>query len=83
MWTQTVIVRETRLYGLSAALHIHFTDTVNSESIIFFGPFIVKFPFAYTRVLHDVFIVFKLDYSEIVQSVQKLLILKYYCTVNG
>jgi len=42
VWTQTVIVRETRLYGLSAALHIHFTNTVNSESIIFFGPFYRK-----------------------------------------
>jgi hypothetical protein len=42
VWTQTVIVRETRLYDLSAALHIHITNTVNSESIIFFGPFYRK-----------------------------------------
>jgi len=27
----------------------------------FLGPFIVKFPIAYTRVLHEMFVVFKLD----------------------
>jgi hypothetical protein len=77
VWTQTVIVRETRLYGLSAALRIHITTTVNRGSTIFLGPFIVKFPFAYTRVLHGMFIVFKSDYSEIVQSIPKVLILKH------
>jgi hypothetical protein len=50
------------------------------EAQYFLGPFIVKFPFPYTRVLHEMFIVFKSDYSEIVQSIAKFLILKYYCT---